>query len=71
MLFRSGTTNGGGKLLVTNLRPYEPNHLAIDTSALPPDQDIASTSRTLAPFYKAGVVVNYGGRQTSSNAIVG
>ena len=65
-----GTTNGGGKLLVTNLRPYEPNHLAIDTSALPPDQDIASTSRTLAPFYKAGVVVNYGGRQTSSNAIV-
>ena len=65
-----GRTNGGGKLLVTNLRPYDANHLSIDTSALPPDQDIASTSRTLAPFYKAGLVVNYGTHGTSSNAIV-
>ena len=65
-----GRTNASGKLLVANLRPYEGNRIGIDTTNLPPDEDIASTSRMVAPMLKSGLVLDFGSDRQRSNAIV-
>jgi outer membrane usher protein len=65
-----GTTNSFGKLLVPNLRAYEANRIGVDPSKLPPDQDIGTTTRIVAPMLRSGLVLDFGAAQSRSNAIV-
>lgn len=44
-----GQTGRGGKLLVPDLRAYEPNRLSIDPTNLPVDAVVSSTHQTIRP----------------------
>ena len=65
-----GTTNMFGKLLIPNLRPYEPNRIGVDPSKLPPDQDIGTTTKIVAPMLRSGLVLDFSVSQARTNAIV-
>ncbi|TWI67300.1 outer membrane usher protein [Pseudoduganella lurida] len=54
-----GRTNGGGYLLVPNLIPFTNNQLSIDTTELPVDVRVPSTSLTAVPQRLAGVLVRF------------
>ncbi len=56
---RIGKTDGGGHLLVPNLNPYLSNPLAIDTSNLPLDAQIAVTSQVVVPARLSGVLAHF------------
>ncbi|TXR49805.1 fimbrial biogenesis outer membrane usher protein [Phyllobacterium endophyticum] len=55
----AGRTNGSGRLLVPNLRSYEPNTVAIDPRSLPIDASIDSTRDIVVPAGHSGVVVDF------------
>ncbi|MGE3642818.1 MAG: fimbria/pilus outer membrane usher protein [Beijerinckiaceae bacterium] len=65
-----GETNMFGKLLVPNLRPYDANRVAIDTSKLPVNYDAGESNRRVAPYRYAGVHVDFAKGASSSAAIV-
>lgn len=54
-----GRTDSRGYLLVPNLIPYANNLLSIDTTALPVDARVRSTSATAVPQRLAGVLVSF------------
>ena len=54
-----GKTDRAGYLLVPNLNPYLANLIAIDTSNLPVDARIASTSRSVVPARLSGVLARF------------
>jgi outer membrane usher protein len=54
-----GRTSRSGYLLVPNLSPYLQNQLAIDTTRLPLDARVASTSQTVVPARLSGVLVRF------------
>jgi outer membrane usher protein len=54
-----GRTSSSGYMLVPNLNPYLQNQLAIDTSRLPLDARISSTSQTVVPARLSGVLVQF------------
>ncbi|MGE0743563.1 MAG: fimbria/pilus outer membrane usher protein, partial [Hyphomonadaceae bacterium] len=54
-----GRTDAGGRLLITNLRPYDANTIAIDARDLPFDAAAPSTSVRVAPRGSAGVLVRF------------
>ncbi|MDQ0999330.1 outer membrane usher protein [Phyllobacterium ifriqiyense] len=65
-----GRTNGRGRILVPDLRAYEPNTLAIDPANLPVDASIGSTRDIVVPADRSGVVVNFNVAQTTASALV-
>lgn len=54
-----GRTDAAGRLLVTDLRAYEANHLSIDERDLPIDRGLVSGSQTVAPPAGAGVDLRF------------
>ncbi|TWB30754.1 fimbria/pilus outer membrane usher protein [Nitrospirillum bahiense] len=54
-----GVTDGGGRLLVPDLRSFDANQLAIDPTDLPIDMDAATTAQTVRPQDRSGVVVRF------------
>jgi outer membrane usher protein len=54
-----GTTSSSGYLLVPNLNPYLANQVAIDTSSLPLDARISSTSQSVVPARLSGVLARF------------
>lgn len=54
-----GRTDEKGYLLVSNLVPYTPNLIAVDTSELPVDARIATASHSVVPQHMAGVLVRF------------
>jgi len=54
-----GKTGNSGYLLVPNLNPYLANQVAIDTSSLPLDARIASTSQSVVPARLSGVLARF------------
>ncbi|MRX08163.1 fimbria/pilus outer membrane usher protein [Pseudoduganella sp. FT25W] len=54
-----GRTSGSGYLLVPNLSPYLQNQLGIDTTRLPLDARVASSSQTVVPARQSGVLVRF------------
>lgn len=54
-----GATNAAGFLLIPNLNAYASNQVSIDTSTLPVDARIASTSATVVPKRLSGVLVTF------------
>jgi outer membrane usher protein len=55
-----GNTNGDGQLLIPNLRSYQPNKVAIEPVDLPLDAEAATTKAVVAPYDRAGIIVNFG-----------
>lgn len=54
-----GRTDGGGRLLVPDLRAFEPNRLAIDPNDAPLDVAVPDPDREVRPPYRSGVVVRF------------
>lgn len=54
------TTGFTGKALVTGLRSYEHNKIAIDPGNLPVNASVAKTEETLVPADGSGVIVDFG-----------
>ncbi|MEP7455014.1 fimbria/pilus outer membrane usher protein [Phyllobacterium sp. SB3] len=65
-----GRTNRSGRILVPDLRSYEPNTLAIDPANLPVDASIGSTRDIVIPTDRSGVVVDFKVAQTTASALV-
>jgi outer membrane usher protein len=65
-----GKTSSSGYLLVPNLNPYLANQVAIDTSALPLDARIASTSQTVVPARLSGVLAHFPVEQYEAASVV-
>jgi len=65
-----GVTDSAGRALVPGLRSYEHNKLAIDTSKLPVDADIATTQSVVTPADRSGVRVNFAVQTNIRPAIV-
>jgi len=65
-----GFTDSNGRLLIPNLRSYQQNKIAIDTSKLPVDADIATNESVVAPADRSGVLVNFSVRTNIRPAIV-
>lgn len=58
----AGKTDRFGKLLLPNLRSYQPNKIAIDPNTLPADAVPGNTQQVVAPAYRSGVGVDFGVR---------
>ena len=52
-------TDGAGKALLYNLRPYEANHISIAPEELPLDTAIAASSTIMAPPFRSGVIARF------------
>ena len=65
-----GITDSAGRALVPGLRSYQPNKIAIDTSKLPVDADIATTQNIIAPADRSGVRVNFAVQTNIRPAVV-
>jgi len=65
-----GKTNRSGRLLVPDLRSYEPNMVSIDPANLPIDADVPVTRAVLVPANRSGVVVRFGVSEKSAAALV-
>lgn len=65
-----GKTNRQGKIIVTDLRSYEPNTISIDPASLPVDADIPATKEIVVPANQSGIVVDFGVSETPEAALV-
>lgn len=65
-----GKTNMFGKLLLPNLRPYQRNTIAIDTTRLPANFDAGNTNRVISPRHMSGVHVDYSKNTASNSAVI-
>lgn len=65
-----GVTDSKGRLLVSGLRSYEKNKIAIDTTTLPVDADIAVTQAEIVPADRSGVIANFAVKTNIRPAIV-
>ncbi len=54
-----GTTGSTGRLLVPDMRSFDVNRLAIDTTDLPDDATIGIPHREVRPQERSGIVVNF------------
>lgn len=52
-----GSTGGSGRLLVPDMRSFELNHIAVETTGLPADVSINDPARAMRPQDRSGVVV--------------
>lgn len=52
-------TDHRGLAVVANLRPYEPNRIHIDATAVPLDRSLQSSSQILRPARTAGLLVDF------------
>ena len=64
-----GRTDGAGQLLVTDLRAFDANRVAIDPEDVPIDAEVGETSRLVRPQDRSGVVVRFPVR-SSHGAVV-
>ncbi|AZO00620.1 fimbrial biogenesis outer membrane usher protein [Mesorhizobium sp. M9A.F.Ca.ET.002.03.1.2] len=66
----AGRTNRRGKLLVPDLRSYEPNQITIDPTNLPVDATVAGTREVTVPADRSGTVVKFDVEAGAQNALV-
>ncbi|RUX96100.1 MULTISPECIES: fimbria/pilus outer membrane usher protein [Mesorhizobium] len=66
----SGVTDAKGRLLLPRLRSYQRNKIAIDTTNLPVDADVATTQDVIAPADRAGVRVDFRVRTNVDAAVL-
>lgn len=65
-----GRTDGAGRILVTGLRAYERNRLAIDPDDLPAGADVATVVRDVTPGDRAGAHVDFAVTAAPAAAVV-
>ena len=65
-----GRTNTNGRLLITNLRSYQENNIAIDPANLPLDATFASTRMLVVPADRSGVVARFEVTTGASAAVI-
>lgn len=65
-----GRTNSQGRLLVTNLNPYQRNSISIDPRSIPLDADIPKTKDVVVPGVRQGATVRFGVTAASPSALV-
>jgi len=65
-----GVTNASGLALVTGLRSYQPNKIAIDAANLPVDAEVASNETVVAPADRSGVTVDFTVKTDTRPAVV-
>ncbi|HEX4555601.1 MAG TPA: fimbria/pilus outer membrane usher protein [Xanthobacteraceae bacterium] len=66
----AGTTDSSGRMLIPNLQSYQNNKVAIDTTKLPVNADIATTESWVAPADRSGVRLNFAVQTNIRPAIV-
>jgi outer membrane usher protein len=66
----AGRTNRSGKLLIPNLRSYEPNRITISPENLPLDASISGTHETAVPADRSGAVVKFKVETHSQAALI-
>ena len=54
-----GTTNARGRLLVTDLRSFEVNHLSIEPTDVPVDTTLGTAIRDVRPQDRSGLIVRF------------
>jgi outer membrane usher protein len=72
--FVAGVTNTAGRVVLTDLRPYDANVIAIRADDLPFDQTPAATQARISPAHGAGVLVHFTedtGQLIETHALVG
>jgi outer membrane usher protein len=66
----AGTTDSNGRMLIPSLQSYQNNKIAIDTTKLPVDADIATTESSVAPADRSGVRLNFAVQTNIHPAVV-
>jgi outer membrane usher protein len=66
----AGVTDSSGRALITGLRSYQSNKIAIDTSKLPVDADVSTTEGYVTPADRSGVKLDFAVRTDAKPAIV-
>ena len=56
----AGTTNADGKLLLPNLRPYEPNRISLAVDDLPITADLVTAETAAVPYDRSGMTIDFG-----------
>jgi outer membrane usher protein len=65
-----GETNASGLALVTGLRSYQPNKIAIDAANLPVDADVTASESVVVPADRSGVKVDFTVKTDTRPAVV-
>jgi outer membrane usher protein len=65
-----GRTDDNGRLLVTNLSPYQANAISIDPTSLPLDADIPKTKDIAVPGRRRGTTAKFAVTPASPSALV-
>ncbi len=66
----AGVTNASGLALITGLRSYQPNKIAIDAANLPVDAEVTTSEVVVAPADRSGVKVDFTVKTDTRPAIV-
>ncbi|WP_440207336.1 fimbria/pilus outer membrane usher protein [Acinetobacter oleivorans] len=64
-----GVTDGTGRFLIANLRPYQLHHIYLDPSYLPLEWDVKSTNQTAFVGYRQGALIDFGAHQVISGLV--
>ncbi len=64
-----GVTDGTGRFLIANLRPYQLHHIYLDPSYLPLEWDVKSTNQTAFVGYRQGGLIDFGAHQVISGLV--
>ncbi|SNT76138.1 fimbria/pilus outer membrane usher protein [Paracoccus seriniphilus] len=65
-----GRTGRSGKILVPDLRAYEPNNLSINPEGLPLDAAVGATRKSVRPAHRAGALVSFGVEASAHEALI-
>ena len=65
-----GKTGKNGKMLISELRAFQPNKISIDPQNLPLNASVSETEKYVAPRNKSGVLVDFGVKKDSVGLIV-
>jgi len=66
----AGKTGGSGKLLLTELRSFQKNKIAIDVTNLPLNAEVPESEAFVVPRDMSGVVLDFGVKTDAAAAIV-
>ena len=56
----AGTTDASGRLMLPNLRPYEPNRIRLAVEDLPLSADLVVPETAAVPYERSGMTIDFG-----------
>jgi outer membrane usher protein len=66
----AGRTDREGNVVLTQLYPYSPNRITINDADVPIDIMLGGREQLIAPYYRSGVVVDFGARRVTNALVV-